>query len=296
MLFYYVYFTGNVPNIAYLHLIRPKPDRLLDAGYQGVSGDAGRIRFAVVRPGDDYRLSVLPRADFASYTRPGLALDVLDATIDVVLSPLATGRVEGRAITPEGEPVPHFALWLQSDMAQGRFVEVVTDGEGYFEADAVPEGLLQFATRSEPMFRTHDFDLLPGESLAVEVVHDQGSQALRGQVLDGAGAPMSGVALSLLWRAGEADDVVHSALRPTITDAAGAFGFTGLGGGPYELRAYGPGSGHDPGRSRVRPELGGTPPRLTCCFGTAPRAFTPLPPPHRRRRRRGWRGRLPGRR
>ncbi len=209
--------------------------------YHGTSDAQGEVAFPNVLPGFDYQLTVHPKAGYRPFTASMVDLTRERAPLQIVLEPLPTGRVWGRMVNVSGFPVPHFSMWLQSDEARGSWIKVTGDSFGYFEIGDVPEGRLRLQTLSRPLFRTTGVELVAGTDAYVEVVLDWGDDVLEGMVVSEGGEPLAGARIQLNWRGDWWLVDSHQSIRQTVSDSAGAFVFSGLGGGPYELRASAPG-------------------------------------------------------
>lgn len=209
--------------------------------YHATSDAQGEITVSNVLPGFDYKLTVQPKAGYRPFTASMVDLTRERAPLQIVLEPLPTGRVWGRMVDVSGFPVPHFSMWLQSDEARGSWIKVTGDSFGYFEIGDVPEGRLRLQTLSRPLFRTTGVELVAGSNVYVEVVLDWGDDVLEGMVVSEGGEPLAGARVQLNWRGDWWLVDSHQSIRQTVSDSAGAFVFSGLGGGPYELRASAPG-------------------------------------------------------
>lgn len=209
--------------------------------YHGTSDAQGEVTLPNVLPGFDYRLTVEPTARYRTVSWSMVDLTRARAPLEIVLESLPTGRVWGRMVDVSGYPVPHFSMWLQSDEAQGRWIKVTGDSVGFFEIGDVPEGRLRLQTLSRPMFRTTGVELAAGSDAYVEVVLDWGEHVLAGTVTGEGGEPLAGARVQLNWRGDWWLMDTHQSIRQTVADSAGAFVFSGLGGGPYDLRASAPG-------------------------------------------------------
>ena len=208
--------------------------------YHGTSDAQGEVSLPNVLPGFDYRLTVEPTARYRTLTWTMVDLTRARAPLEIVLESLPTGRVWGRMVDVSGYPVPHFSMWLQSDEAQGSWIKVIGDSFGYFEIGDVPEGRLRLQTLSRPLFRTTGVELVAGSDVYVEVVLDWGEQVLEGKVISEGGEPLAGARVQLDWRGDWWLVDTHQSIRQTVADSAGIFVFSGLGGGPYDLRASAP--------------------------------------------------------
>ncbi len=110
----------------------------LRTSYHGLSNTDGEFSFTAVAMSADYKLQVRPKGGYRDYMRQPLDLTVDASPLEIVLESLATGRLIGRMVGPQGNPVPHLRLWLRSNHAQGQTLELIGDANGNFALDRVP--------------------------------------------------------------------------------------------------------------------------------------------------------------
>ncbi len=208
--------------------------QLQNTHYQAVSGPDGSFSFSEVSASSDYRLRVRPKGRYTDYSWKPVDLNADTPPLAVVLEALSAGRLTGRMVDAEGNPVPQFSLWLRSAQARGKWLKVTGDAYGYFKVDEVPEGLLIFQTRSLPQFRISGIPLDAESERYVELVLDWGEAVLEGRVVNAHGNPLAGAQVNLSWLHGEGPVRSRSA-RKTVTDSRGWFTFSRLGPGPRHL-------------------------------------------------------------
>ncbi|MHC5074520.1 MAG: carboxypeptidase regulatory-like domain-containing protein, partial [Planctomycetota bacterium] len=208
--------------------------QLLKARYTAVTDRDGSFSIPDVKVGSDYSVMVLPKGPYQPHTERGVVFTGQDALLEIVLGALGTGRLSGRMLDAEGNPLPDFTLWLQSTRNPANRVPVTADRAGGFVVENAPEGRLLFITRSAPRLEVQGIELGAGEDKEVDLVLDRGDHELRGSVLDDRGEPVAGATLTLRW-------VLHgggtrsASTRRTVTDKSGSFGFTQLGPGRHDL-------------------------------------------------------------
>jgi hypothetical protein len=207
--------------------------------YQAVSGADGSFSVSV-KIGAGYYLHVVPPAPFMDYAERDIRITEDGVWLEVVLDSLGTGRLTGRMIDSEQEPIPNFRIWLVSAGATRSAVPITSDAEGYFELAEAPAGDLSFDTRSSPRLTVSGVSLLADGEANVRLVLDSGDHELEGRVLGDRGDPVGGAEVSLSWSHGRGR--VHStSKRGTRSDGKGVFRFTQLGPGEHllEVRASG---------------------------------------------------------
>jgi protocatechuate 3,4-dioxygenase beta subunit len=155
--------------------------------------------------------------------------------LDVVVEPLAIGRLTGRMVDSEGRPVPGFRLWLVSVQSVRAAIPVTSDGGGYFTVEEAPAGSLQLDTRGAPRLVVRGLTVPAGGEADVRVVLDTGSHALTGAVLDDRGRAVPGARVELAW-ASTAGSGESSSTRATRASPQGRFAFSALGPGTHVLR------------------------------------------------------------
>jgi hypothetical protein len=202
--------------------------------YRARSDREGGFSMPGVKFGSDYRLIVLARDTYRDYLQEQIDVTGGALFLDVVLEPLASGRLTGQMIDGDGNPIPNFRLWLVNIEAQHSSVPVSSDEGGYFVVEEAPEGTLVFDTRSSPLLRVSGINLPPGGDRDVVLQLDWGNYELRGSVLDEQGFPVAGAELFLYW-SNEVGGLKSSSTRKSVTDASGLFRFSQLGPGPHRL-------------------------------------------------------------
>jgi protocatechuate 3,4-dioxygenase beta subunit len=207
------------------------------------SGPDGRFAFAVA----ESLARVVPtgqkgQALFALLraSAPGLAARVVrvapaaSGNRDVGDVALARGaRVHGRVVDEEGQPLAGARISCQHEESGGEFgplaqrLEVAeTAVDGSFSLAAVRTGRSWLRVESDGRGRlaTPPFTLAPGDDEELGTLAFQPGLTLRGAVLDAAGAPLAGAAVSLELRIFGSRDV----LSRTVSGAGGLFAFKGL--------------------------------------------------------------------
>ncbi|HZN57878.1 MAG TPA: carboxypeptidase-like regulatory domain-containing protein, partial [Planctomycetota bacterium] len=224
--------------------------------YQATSDARGKFQFARVQVGDDYRLWTYPRQGLRDYVKTAVSVPASGLEIEILLEPLTLGTLRGAVVDAAGAPVPAFTLWLRSMKALGSSLSLLSDGQGRFEVDSVPEGELIFETRSEPRITVRGlrFMLEPVEDLRLVV--DWGRLAAEGSVVDESGSPIPGASVTVTWSAADGP-AQSSSFRSGVTDAAGRFTFGDLGPGEHKILATAP--GHMPAQGKVDPAAPGDP-------------------------------------
>jgi hypothetical protein len=214
----------------------------LKTGYSAVSDAQGDFRIPGVEIGTDYQLWIQPTGRYQDYRRRSLVLDQDDLFFDIVLESLPGGRLTGRIIDAEGNPLPGFQLWLWSERALGRLLPVSSDGSGNFSVEDAPEGPVRFGTRSRPYLQVSGINLPLGDDQPLVLVVDSGSHTLSGRVWDAGERPVPGAQVQLSWWH-EEGGARSTSNRKTLTDEGGFFRFTQLGPGSHQLNVTASGYG-----------------------------------------------------
>jgi hypothetical protein len=217
-------------------ILLSRPQR---ARYQTASDAEGSFSLVDVEIGSDYQLAVLAPIPFRDYSERGIRITEDGLSLEIVLESLATGRLTGRMIDVEGNPLPGFRLWLGGASARSA-VPISGDARGYFELEEASAGLLSFFTRVSPILRVSGLTLRAGGEADVLLVLDSGDQGMTGKVLDDRGDPVAGAEVSLSW-SHASGGLQSTSQRTTRTDPSGLFRFTQLGPGEHllEVRAAG---------------------------------------------------------
>lgn len=169
------------------------------------------------------------------------------AGLQLVLAPGAT--VEGRVLSPEGEPVTGAeVVVVEASPGDGpafSSLRARTDGDGRYRIDGVAPGPRVVEARAEGYQRAvRDVEVSP-ETRAVDFRLERGLE-LSGRVVDAAGTPIPSVQLSLI-----AGDDFFLAPR-TLSGPEGAFRFSGLKDGTYRLMARKDGYASERGGDTLR--------------------------------------------
>ena len=215
--------------------------------YTAVSQRDGSVFFEDVETSSDYMLTVYPKERWRDFTRNGIEIALGGADLEVVLEPLALGRLSGQMVDPEGRPVPEFSLWLRNPGAINRGASLVTgDQQGFFSVDKVEAGDLLLETRSSPLFSISGIRLSEREEKSVRLVLDWGSHHVFGLVMDDGGQPLPATELFVTSLRRENGLRAH-AVRRAVTDETGFFLVNQVGAGYHTIRVAAPGFLPGPG-------------------------------------------------
>jgi hypothetical protein len=193
-------------------------------------------RFQGYVPPGKYRicLSLVPETHFLSWRFPDREIEIPGNTrIPPIPIPRAV-VAEGVIVDDEGRPVADAeVLACNEAVAQVRHI---TDAQGRFKIKGLPQGQ-NIAVRARTSIATSDGARMidPHEQSRV-VVSSKYAFAIRGQVIDPSGSPISGgdVCLYTTWSRETGD--LHLPIAGTRTDHQGRFAFTGLWpGDQYEV-------------------------------------------------------------
>lgn len=206
----------------------------LDKRYAANTAQDGTFTMPAVPPGSDYRITIHPDGPYESYYEQNLSVQQPSTRLAITLQPLDTGRVTGHIVDNEGYGVPDFTMSIKSNNSQSSYVDVTSDGNGYFTAENAPAGHLIFATRSQPSISVSGITLEPGGAVNAELVIDWGELELGGRVVDESRTPLSGVDVRLSGQY-VGKGIQSNSVRRTVTDSDGYFRFTQLGSGPHRL-------------------------------------------------------------
>jgi len=212
-----------------------------------VAAEGGRFELRGVATGDPLRVfalsDVVPAATSeALRPEPGEA-------IDLRLVPAPGGRVRGRVIDQEGEPVAGaevFAL-VDANFIAGRLGRRVREGEsgadGSFDLPGVAAGSLSVrAALDDHLVVSERVELEPGSTVeGVELVLTRG-RSIAGRVVGPDGAPRAGCDLRALFDVGTIGGMdgiyaIRGSFQRSQSDEEGNFRLSGLGRGPFTVSA-----------------------------------------------------------
>jgi protocatechuate 3,4-dioxygenase beta subunit len=200
---------------------------------------SGRYAFAFVDSPADYRLVVSGSSAFKDVERD-IRVTNNGEEVDVVAEAYRFGTVVGRLVNQHGFPVSDFELVLKNVESLKPDAVVRTDSLGNFEVPAAPAGDLVISSVSTPSILVKGLHLEPGELIDISMVLDLGHHAIRGQVVDSLGNPVSASRVILNWS--HRDEQLDTyTTRRTATDSQGRFAFSNLGPGPHSLKVDAPG-------------------------------------------------------
>jgi len=206
--------------------------------YQTVSDADGSFSISNVEVGPGYQLRILPSGSFLDYSRERIRVPEDGVSLEAFLEALPTGRLTGRMLDADGNPLPDFRLWLLNRDASKNAVPITSDAHGYFNLTDAPAGSLVFDNRASPRHIVNGVFLPDDGEREVTLVLDSGELTMTGAVVDDRGDPVGGADVSLAWSNG-AGEIQSSSRRVTRTDSNGSFRFTELGPGEHllEVRA-----------------------------------------------------------
>jgi hypothetical protein len=233
--------------------------RELGTNYQAVSDKDGAFSFPGAKVGPGYYLRVLPSGAYLDFTRHGIQVPEDGLSLEVVLEPLFKGRLVGRMVDAEGNPVPGFRLWVVSSGATRSALPITSDEWGDFELEEAPAGSISFDTRASPRLVQNGVVLPAGGEREVVLVLDWGEHELTGAVIGEGGDPIAGAEALLSWSHANGD-VRSTSQRATRTDPTGTFRFSQLGPGKHRLDVRAPGyhdaqEHHEVGRHAAEVEI-----------------------------------------
>ncbi len=242
---------STVPDDAVLHgrvLVdgEPEPDALVVARLQGepmaaelvpearaTSDDEGRFALSGLRPG---RYTVV--ASLPGYA-PGIVRDVpAPGAVEIALSGGAAlrGRVTDAA---SGAPIPSFAVIVHERRGPLHdelcTVEPTYDPEGRYEIPALYDGRFVVTASAHGYATSAEHEVtLAGRDVTVDVALQRGA-SIEGEVVDAdSDAPIAGAKISLERWLGIGGDAVEL-YSAALSDEAGRFVLTGIGGGRQSL-------------------------------------------------------------
>jgi len=204
--------------------------------HQAVSGADGSFSVPDVKIGRGYYLRVIAPVPFRDYAEREISIAEDGASLDIVLESLDIGRLTGRMVDVEGNPLPGFRLWLVGASVRSA-LPVSADERGYFELERAPAGSLSFDTRVSPRLRVSGLTLREGGEADVLLVLDSGDREISGRVLDGRGDPVGGAQVTLSWLQ-TSGGLQSTSQRATGTDPNGGFRFGQLGPGEHLLEVH----------------------------------------------------------
>lgn len=210
--------------------------------YHASSDRFGEFVLPEVRPGSDYELLIQPEADYQDYIERKILVPSTGLKLDLVLDPLAAGRLVGRLVDPEGNAIPDMRITVRSDRLVRSPLQASSDASGRFVLDGVPAGRLTFSADAGPKLMVRGVRLDPGEEREVVLVLDWGANSIAGRVVDDHGDPVPGAQVALSWMIQDGP-VRSSSNRTATTGSDGSFRFEKLGSGPHRIEATAP--GHD---------------------------------------------------
>ena len=200
----------------------------------GVSDEQGRFEISGVQPASDYRVWVYPSGSWRDLIRENLVVPEDGLYVDLELQPLGEGTLSGRLVDVEGNPVPHFSLWVNSVSALNKPRHLSSGPEGEYFVEGVPTGNLIFQTRSAPRFTLRGLRLEEGQDVEMDLVLDWGTQQLGSRVVDPDGKPVAVARVDLYWERSWGSGRATS-YRNARTDRDGFFHFTQVGPGKHRL-------------------------------------------------------------
>ena len=230
--------TGRVSNeqgeavVGAVVSVRPSDSALPPtlSGQTATSDAAGSFTLGELPPGK-FALTASARGYVAAEAR---VIDVRkgEPLDDVALTLRRGSAIEGVVLGPNGAPASGARITVRSGrLTPERMLDLEVagsaraDGEGRYRLEGVSPGPQTVVATDDRYARaTRDVTVQPGTN-RVDFRLSEGS-TLAGRVVDGAGAPVSGANISLGVSA-----------RPEISDASGAFRFSGLESGNYTLTA-----------------------------------------------------------
>jgi len=223
-----------------------------------VSGADGNFSLPNVEVGPGYHLSVLAPVSFRDYAKQGIRVMEDGLSLEIVLKSLATGRLTGRMVDVQGNPLPRLRIWLEGASARSA-VPVSGDERGFFELEEAPASSLSFNTRTSPRLHVSGLTLRAGGEADVLLVLDWGEQEMAGVVLDDRGDPVAGAQVSLSW-SHASGGLQSTSQRATSTDLTGSFRFSQLGPDEHRLEVRATGyrraqSRHEVGRNAPKIEI-----------------------------------------
>jgi protocatechuate 3,4-dioxygenase beta subunit len=207
--------------------------------YRTTTDREGQFKFPVLEAPADYRLLVTGGPGYKDFQRP-VRLTADNPELPVVIAAYEFGKISGRLVNTNGEPVTDFDLVLRNSASLKPNAVVRTDKNGDFAIEAAPAGELVLASQSVPSMLVKGLHLDPGESMHLPLLLDWGVHEIRGTVVDASNNPVPASRVVLQW-SHETDGITTNATRRTAADTRGNFAFSNLGPGPHLLRVDAPG-------------------------------------------------------
>lgn len=207
----------------------------LSTQYQTLSDQDGAFSFSDAKAGRGYTLRVFPKGLYLDYNRQQITIPEDGLSLEIVLKSLETGRLVGRMIDEQDNPVAGFRMWVMASGATQGALPITSDRRGYFELAEAPAGSIIFDTRSSPRLSVRGIDLPAGGDRDVVLVLDWGKEELTGEVLGERGEAIAGAEVSLSWSDANGK-VVSTSRRTTRTNPDGSFRFQQLGPGEHRLK------------------------------------------------------------
>ncbi|WP_437737559.1 MSCRAMM family protein [Sorangium sp. So ce1335] len=198
---------------------------------QTQTGEDGTFQLDHVPTGD-----VRVRAYDGSHAVTTLAMAISDCgkvePVKVVMSP--GGSISGVARREDGSPIPGAKLTLLARSIG--FVSAMTDAEGRFHVDDLPDGMTRIELREGTRATMVSVNLKQGESVKRDIsLFGAGTGELRGRVTAG-DRPLAGIQLIIATNRGRARGFER---HMPVTDQDGAFRVPSLAAGNYVISATG---------------------------------------------------------
>ncbi|MDJ0657142.1 MAG: hypothetical protein QNJ40_23485 [Xanthomonadales bacterium] len=234
-------------------------------GYIGIGAETGEdgVFQSELAARKTYMIHVSPGSTNSDF-RPGLKPRTLQEVyvnedglaLTIELEALQTGTIEGQINTAAGAPLADFAM----DIMQVETFDVVgqirSDSAGWFVAENLPEGLVEFSSPGTPYHLVYGVVVIPAEVSRVTLLVDSGLSEITGRVIDASNGPVGGQRIRLDWSFPDDLALVRNSrgrivlpesppppgfganysMRDTVTDAEGWFAFYGLADVPHRLR------------------------------------------------------------
>lgn len=204
--------------------------------FRGNSDKDGHFTIKDVEVGVQYALWLSPKGPYKRYRKT--KIEVPEAglnNMEVVLDPLGAGSLSGQLIDTEGNPVPNFTLIVRSKSGNtGNSLKVISDQEGNFFVENVPEGQITLQTTSFPRFEIKGIEVKAGDEIEVFPKIDIGNHKFTGQVINAEGDPIPLADITFTWLQRE-NKLWHESQRRATANADGVFTLTKLGPGKHQI-------------------------------------------------------------